>query len=179
MELPDKFKENPEPDPIIEIAHTVSQGDSAVITQAALCSADIKKYFFENISSYEDRGIEDTTDENTLKWIGLVDILINANYLCERDWSDEKPDFIFFLQNLNTAKALNLRIEDQSLDDSDDIPAWCEVLDRLWGQQGVCVAAFDIDSDSYVMFPCKTSDLPKLQQDAAQLGQRIDLAKNM
>lgn len=176
MALLDK---NPESDPIIEIARTVSQGDSAVLAQAALCSSDIMKYFSENISSYEDRGIEDTTDENTLKWIGLVDILINANYLCERDWSDEKTDFIFFLQNLNTAKVMHLKIEEQNLDESADIPKWCEVIDRMWGQQGLCIAAFDIDSDSYVMFPCKISDLSKLQQCAAQLGQRIDLAKNM
>ena len=179
MGLLDKFKKKPEYNPIVEIAHIVSQGDSAVLTQAALCSADIKKFFFENISSYEERGIDSTTGENTLKWIGLVDILINANYLCERDWKDEKSDFIFFMQNLNTFKTLHLKIDEQQLDDSDDIPRWCEILDTLWGQQGVCVAAFDIDSDSYVLFPCKTNDLPTLQQYAAQLGQRIDLAKNI
>lgn len=179
MERLDKFKKSPEHDPIIEIARTVSQGDSAVLTQAALCSADIEKYFSENIDSYDDRGIDDETDESTLKWIGLVDILINANYLCERDWKDEKSDFIFFLQNLNTTKALHLKIDEQQLDDSGDIPEWCEALDRVWEQQGVCIAAFDIDSDSYVLFPCKTTDLQSLKQYAAQTSHRIDLAKNM
>lgn len=179
MGLLNKFRKKPEMDPIIEIARIVSQGDSAVLSQAALCSADIKKYFSENTIGYEERGIDDTTDERTLKWIGLVDILINASCLCERDWKDEKSDFIFFLQNLNTTKALNLKIDEHQLDDSDDIPRWCETLDTLWKQQGACVAAFDIDSDSYVIFPCKVSDLPKLQQHAALSGYRIDLAKNM
>ena len=173
----DKFRKKP--DPIIEIARTVSQGDETVLAQAALCSADIKKYFFQNISSYEERGIDGTTDESTLKWIGLVDILINANYLCERDWKDESSDFIYFMQNLNTTKALQLDIDEQQLDSSGDIPQWCETLDALWEQQGVCIAAFDIDSDSYVLFPCKASDLPELQQYASESGRRIDLAKNM
>ena len=179
MGLLDKFRKKPEHDPIIDIARTVSQGDSAVLSQATLCSLDTKKYFSQNTSAYAERGIDSTADESTLKWIGLVDILINANYLCERDWKDEKSDFIFFLQSLNTARSLNLKIDEQQLDDSGDIPQWCEALDLLWEQQGVCIAAFDIDSDSYVIFPCKTSDLPKLQQCAAQSGHRIDLAKNM
>ena len=179
MGLLNKFRKNPECDPILEIARTISQGDSTVLSQVTLCSADIKKYFSQNASAYEERGIDGTTDESTLKWIGLVDILINANYLCERDWKDEKPDFIFFLQNLNTTKALRLTIDEHQLDDSADIPRWCEILDTLWEQQGACVSAFDIDSDSYVLFPCKSSDLPKLQQYAAQSGHRIDLAKNM
>ena len=177
MSLLNKFKKTP--DPIIEIARTISQNDSAVISQATFCSADIKKYFSENKISYENRGIDATADESTLKWIGLVDILINANYLCERDWKDEKSDFIFFMQDLNTTKALHLKIDEQQLDDYGDITQWCETLDRMWAQQGVCAAAIDIDSDSYVLFPCKTTDLPTLKQYAAQTGHRIDLAKNM
>lgn len=179
MGLLDKFRKKPDYDPFIEIARTVSQDDSTVLKQTALCSADIKKYFSENVSSYRERGIDGTTHENTLKWIGLVDILINANYICERDWKDERSDFIFFMQNLNTTKALQLKIDERQLDDSGDIPQWCEILDGKWEQQSACVAAFDIDSDSYVLFPCKTSDLPKLQQFAAESGHRIDLAKNM
>lgn len=179
MGLLDKFRKKPEQDFIIEIARTVSQGDSAVLSQVSLCSADIRKYFSQNTAAYEERGIDGTADESTLKWIGLVDILINANYLCERDWKDEKTDFIFFLQNLNTTNTLHLKIDEHQLDDSGDITGWCETLDRLWEQCGACIAAFDIDSDSYVMFPCKTSDLPKIQQYAEQLEHRIDLAKNM
>ena len=179
MGLLDKFRKKPEHDPIIEIVRTVSQDDSAVLSQAALCSADTKNYFSQNIAAYEERGIDSTTDESTLKWIGLVDILINANYLCERDWKDEKSDFIFFLQNLNTTRSLHLTIDERQLDDFGDIPQWCEALDRLWEQQGVCIAAFDIDSDSYVLVPCKTSDRPTLQQYAAESGHCIDLAKNM
>ena len=177
MTLLNKFKKKP--DPIVEIDRIITQNDSEVISQAALCSTDAKKYFSENLISYENRGIDGTTDESTLKWIGLVDILINANYLCERDWKDEKPDFIFFLQNLNTTKALHLKIDEQQLDDSGDIPHWCDTLDTLWAQQGACIAAFDIDSDSYVLFPCKTTDLQALKQYAAQTNHRIDLAKNM
>lgn len=179
MGLLDKFRKKPAHDPLIEIARVISQGDSAVLAQTARCSADIKNYFSENTSRYEERGIDSTTDESTLKWIGLVDILINANYLCERDWKDEKSDFIVFLQNLNTTKALHLKIDEQRLDDSGDIPQWCDTLDTLWEQQSACIAAFDIDSDSYVIFSCKTSDLPKLQQYASESGHRIDLAKNM
>ena len=53
------------------------------------------------------------------------------------------------------------------------------ILDDKWRKQGIGIYAFDIDSDSYVLFPCKTQEFSKLRAYAKQLGFRIDYAKNM
>lgn len=51
------------------------------------------------------------------------------------------------------------------------------ILDDKWRKQGIGIYAFDIDSDSYVLFPCKTQEFSKLRAYAKQLGFRIDYAK--
>lgn len=41
------------------------------------------------------------------------------------------------------------------------------------------VAVFDIDSDSYVLFLCKRTDIKTLSALAEKFGYRMDYAKNM
>ena len=50
---------------------------------------------------------------------------------------------------------------------------------RKWGKLNGVIGAFDIDSDSYVMFICKKEDLEILMVLAEKFGYRIDYAKNM
>ncbi|WP_160323650.1 DUF6630 family protein [Defluviitalea phaphyphila] len=113
-----------------------------------------------------------------MRWISLVSILEKNNYVCERDWKDEKEDFIYFVENLVGMKKYNVHIDPDWLNEDDFIPQWCQILDDKWKSQGVCMADFDIGSDSYVLFPCKTADLKLLQDYAAQIGERIDFAKD-
>ena len=76
-----------------------------------------------------------------------------------------------------------------SMEDEISFLQWIGCIDLLLNNEFVCecdwkesncvVAAFDIDSDSYVMFPCKKDDIERLSELAEGFGYRIDLAKNM
>ena len=76
-------------------------------------------------------------------------------------------------------KRHSLEIEESRFQQQDSIPQWCEILDKKWEKSGYVLAAFDIDSDSYVMFICQKNFLKKLKALAESLGFRIDLSMNM
>lgn len=166
---------------LLEIARIVSDNDKNVMDEVLECVSDIESYFSKHYEDFDDRFIEDFEDEDEemLIWLGIVDILYKNSYVCERDWKDEKEDFIYFLEELKGMKKNSLKIDENSLDEDDGIVQWCSILDKEWQEKGFCVSAFDIESDSYVLFPCKLSDLEKLQELAEQVEQRIDFAKNM
>lgn len=164
---------------LLELAGAVSYGNEDVILEISNCISDAKHYFNTNREQYEERGIEEYDNSDFIEWIGLVDILVKNNYVCERDYKDEKDDFIYFVQNLAGMKVNSVYINPEWLSEDDSITQWCKVLDDKWKAQGICMAAFDIDSDSYVLFPCKTADFNQIKEYAAQIGQRIDFAKNM
>lgn len=70
-------------------------------------------------------------------------------------------------------------MESVEVEENGNITEWCDILDKKWEAEKVCVAAFDIDSDSYVIFPCLIEEFAELKKLAVQSGQRIDLVKNM
>lgn len=163
----------------IEIARIVCDGDEKVIQEASDCIFNPQNYFNAHKGRYENRGIDEFSDSIFNKWIGLVDILIIHNYVCERDWKDEKEDFMYFLNNLKGFKENNLTIDSEWLNEDDDIVKWCQVLDEKWNSQGIGVMCFDIGSDSFVFFLGKLANLECLKESASLLGQRIDFAKYM
>ena len=48
-----------------------------------------------------------------------------------------------------------------------------------WAAQGFCLAAFDIDSYSYVLFICTCKTLEKLRKLGEEVLRTIDLAQDM
>lgn len=166
---------------LLEIARIVSDNDKNVMGEVSECINDIESYFSSHYEEFEDRDIVDfeDEDEDTLIWLGIVNILDKNSYVCERDWKDAKEDFIYFLEELKGIKKNSLEIDEDLLDEDDSVTQWCDILDKEWQKRGFCVSAFDIESDSYVLFPCKLTDLEKLQELAEQIDQRIDFAKNM
>lgn len=164
--------------PLVEIARLVSDRDEQVLQEVLACVSDIQTYFSENSEQYEEHGFE-KDDEGVLRRIGLVDILEKYQYVCERGWKDERDDFIYFLQELKGTKRYGLSVEEDWLEEDGDVAAWCSILDEKWKDKNYCMAAFDIESDSYVLFPCSMADLAMLKSLAEQSGNRIDLAKNM
>ncbi len=121
--------------------------------------------------------IEDDEEEAT--WIALVDILEENGYVCERDWKDELEEFVYFLGNLKGIKTRELSVNKEWFLEDDDVGEWCKILGEKWKEKGVCVAAIDIDSDSYVLFPYEVEKMDGLCDLAEQLERRIDLAENM
>lgn len=172
-------KEQRKINPILEIASIISNKDKEVIDKLSSCLLDTKRYFQENISFYQDRGIYEITEISKIKWIALVEILQEHNYVCERDWKDELEDFLYFSNRLNQMQANNLILKEEWFNPDDDISIWCEIIDENWSNIDMCMASIDIDSDSYVLFPSTTKDLNRLKNIANSINQRIELAQNM
>lgn len=164
---------------LIEIARLISNGDQAVLCEISACTQAPQAWFESHREQYSQRGINTAGSLEWIQWLGLADILAGHNYVCERDWKDERDDFLFFLQQLKGFQALHLSVDPAWLDGGQDIPIWCNILAEQWEPQGVRIAAIGIDSDSYVLFPCPVAQLPTLQRLAGELGQYIESLEGM
>ena len=168
---------------IYKIAAEISNNDAAVLEEINECLSDIKKYFAENVELYKERGITrddmENGEENFIQWIGMVDILFKHHYACERDWKDELEDFLYFMRELEGVKSNHLTLEEDWFDEGDDVAKWCGIIDRKWAPLGMCAAAIDIDSDSYVIFPCNINVLQKLQEYTGETDFGIGRASRM
>lgn len=163
----------PSGQPLIDIAAIISHGDPWVMEWIRVCADDIYSYVESNFHLYALRGLELEDDLDVLKWIGLVEILIEAQYVCERDWKDELPDFLHFIQNLKGTKRLKLPLDKQWLDPSKDVSDWIQRINSQWSAKSCCLSVIDIDSDSYVLFPCTLQERAQLQALARQLERQI------
>ena len=162
---------------VLEIAKLISSGDEAVLKDITACTEDPADWFTSHQDRYRERCILSSDDPELIQWLGLVDILEEHGWVCERDWKDELEDFSYFVQNLHGFQKLGLELDADWLDEDEDIPAWCGVLTEKW--EGVCVAAIDIDSDSYVLFPVASLQLAQLQKLAEEIGHCIDAVERM
>ena len=141
------------------------------------CFRSPQQYLRENAEQYEMRGIEGEIRDDKIIWLGLVDEMIAEGTAVELDWKSDQDEFLEEMQELAEKQQLELSAE--WLDEDADIPVWCETLDEHWSEQGYCVAALDIDSDSYVLFICKRERLDELITLGKQVNHRFDFAKNM
>ena len=162
---------------VVELARVISSGDEAVLRDITACTEAPADWFTSHQDRYRERCILSSDNLELIQWLGLVDILEEHGWVCERDWQDELEDFSYFVQNLHGFQKLGLSLDPDWLDEDEDIPAWCGVLTEKW--EGVCVAAIDIDSDSYVLFPTSTAQLADLQRLAGEISHRIDAAERM
>ena len=174
---PPKKEPVPLGSPLTEIAQIISGGDEAVLQEVAACAQDPKGWFESHQERYGERSVDSSDDPDLVQWLGLVDILEAHSWVCERDWKDELEDFLYFLQQLKGCQALQLTLDPDWFDEDDDISTWCGILSENW--EGVCVAAIDIDSDSYVLFPVAFPQLAQLQKLAEEIGHRIVAAERM
>lgn len=170
----DSEKENS----ILEIGKAISNGDKQVILEIEKCINDTSAYFLENEERFRERGMSEEAFDD-IRWIALVDILEQNGYVCERDWQDELTDFVYFVEKLKGVSSRKLSVDLNWFNGEGDISIWCKILDEKWARSGNCIAAIDIDSDSYVLFPYDSENLGKLSKLAEMLGRRIDIAKNM
>lgn len=166
---------------IYKIASLISDNDSDVIDELRQCIMDTSNYYSNHLAQYDERGMvyddgeeEEITD---IQWIGMVDILIKNKYACECDWkADLTDEFLFNMEQIKGIKSNNLQLKEEWFDEGESITEWCEVIDEKWRTQNMCVAAIDIDSDSYVMFPCNMDILSILNEYAGELDFQIILA---
>ena len=162
---------------VAELARMISSGDEAVLRDITACTEDPAGWFASHHERYEERSVDSPDDPDLVQWLGLVDLLEEHGWVCDRDWKAELEDFLFFLQNLKGYQALQLTLDPDWFDEDEDIPAWCGILSEKW--EGVCVAAIDIDSDCYVLFPTAFPQLAQLQKLAEEIGHRIVAVERM
>ncbi|MCI9564016.1 MAG: hypothetical protein HFF63_08985 [Oscillospiraceae bacterium] len=93
---------------LIEIGRIISDGDEAVLEELTACAADPAAYFAAHEEQYRERAIDSPEEPDLIRWIGMVDILAARNFVCERDWKDEKEDFFCFFSNLAGIRRLQL-----------------------------------------------------------------------
>ena len=111
-------------------------------------------YFDKHLENYENRGMDEKCETDEILWIGMVNSLLESGYVCECDSKDE-------------------------LDAEDEITDWYETIDQNWQSYDICVAAIDMNSDSYVMFPCRRDAFETLCGYTRKVGYRIDPACTM
>ena len=116
---------------------------------------------------------------SVLCWLGMTDIMEQNAYVWECDWSEAKEDFVSCVSELHGVEENDLVIEEAWLDEEGGVADWASIIDEKWAADGMCLAAIDIESDSYVLFACQVTELEKLQELATEVGFRIDLAKDM
>ena len=85
---------------LIEIGRIISGGDEAVLEELTACVTNPAAYFAAHAARYMERSIDSAGEPDLIRWIGMVDILEEHNFVCERDWKDEKEDFAYFFGNL-------------------------------------------------------------------------------
>lgn len=174
LSAPPAAKPQPLGPALVEIARIITNGDDAVLRDAAACAEDPRGWFEAHQERYEERCIDSPDDLDLVLWLGLADLLEEHGWVCERDWKDELEDFLYFLGHLKGAQSLGLPMEPAWFREDGDIPLWCGILADKWSAQGIQVAAIDIDSDSYVLFPATAGQLSQLRQLADAVGHRID-----
>ena len=133
-------------------------------------------YYEENAEAYLDRGIASNTDDDTIIWIGIVDILIEQGKMFEFDYKVELEDFSYGIQEINNN---NLIFDEDCLDEDSDITEWLKILSDEWMKSGYIIAGMDIDSDSYCAFITTRNAFDKLVIEAEKTGHKIALAQDM
>ncbi|MBS5589182.1 MAG: hypothetical protein KHX14_10345 [[Clostridium] spiroforme] len=164
---------------LLEIVRNVSFNNEAILKNAQNYIENTIEYYQNHLTDYEDRGISNQDKISFLQWVGCIDLLKSYGYVCECDWKESKDEFLLQISTLKEIGLLGLKINSNWLDKEQDIPGWCAKLEEKWGKLNGVIGAFDIDSDSYVMFICKKEDLEILMVLAEKFGYRIDYAKNM
>lgn len=162
------------------IAAIISNNDGLVLEKVKDCLKDTEAYFKKYADVFSERGIDevDELSSRELQRVALVDILAENLYVCERDWRDELDDFLYFVGELKETKARALPLKAEWFNGNGDISEWSAVIDTEWKPFGMCLAVIDIESDCYVLFPCKIDKLNELETLAKAVSYRIDYAKN-
>ncbi len=151
--------------------------DESLLLKLKTCFDNPLQFFEENIDRYDNRGIDKDEDVKTIAWIAIADELIEGGFAVELDWKDELSEFVGQMKSLTDKN--NLELYEECLDENEDIPTWCRILDTKWREKSYCIGTMDINSDSYLMFVCKLKTLQKLALLSTKIGRRFNFAKLM
>ena len=163
----------------VKIMEYVTEGDKKLMSELEKCILDTEGYYERHEETFEERGIEGDEEEEEIQWIAMVDILEREVYVAECDWAEELENFLYYVRELKKVKSLGLEVEDTWFEEEGEVTEWMEVLDDKWKKENIAMLAFDIDSDSYVFFPCNIAKIKQLEEWAKEEDFRIAYAKEM
>jgi len=158
---------------LLDIASAISYGDIEIILEMEDCISDTRRYFKNHCEHYEARGIKNAENENMIQWMTLVDILVHHSYVCELNWKCNRHGFAYFMKQLLITKKEKLQVIEEWFAEDGNIPEWCHMLDEKCQGNGMCVAAMEIDGNSYILFPYYNNSLEQLSVAAERTGHRI------
>lgn len=140
------------------------------------CIHDPRAYYEENAENYYERGVDSNTDDDTIIWLGIVDILIEQGKMFEFDYSVELEDFLYGIREINKD---DLAYDEDHLGEDSDIVEWFQALYDEWSSRGVVIAGMDIDSDSYCVVLTTQDAFDMLVTEAEKTGHKIALAQDL
>ena len=164
---------------LLEILKCIVNEDKSILEEIERCTKNPLTYYEIHKSRYEDRGIEKDDEIDKIQWIGMIDCLLENNYVVELDFKCEKEDFISLFKETKGFRKNGLFINSSLLNSEEYITEWCKALDEEWKDKGLCIIALDINSDSYIIFVGELKILYTLGDLAQKIDQRISLAQKM
>ncbi len=144
--------------------------DEALLQELFACFENPTEYYTLHRGELEERSIS-SEDNRGICWLTLVNRMEDAGLFCELDWKEELSEFIGWMEQL--AESRGLPVQPEWFSEEGEIPDWCAVLEEKWRPYGYLVGGVDIDSDSYVLFPCPCGEFEELKALAAEAGHRI------
>lgn len=159
--------------PLYKIAESITNGNPFIMMDVEEWLKDGVTYYGEHEEQYEERGIEEEEcedDSMEVCWIGLVDSLIENEYAIEVDWNENAKTLADELAKDRAIKRDSSLLNKGWFSEEDSVADGCSILNKKWRGKGMCLGVMDIDSDSYVIFPCKIKVLEDLKQWAKEIG---------
>ncbi|HFU4459599.1 TPA: DUF6630 family protein [Streptococcus suis] len=111
----------------------------------------------------------------------LLSLLEHNRYICVRPRKDQLFDFIAAFDRLQPVRSAGilLKLDSVGLEASGHVPDWAAVIDGKYVEEQYCLAAVEMNADQYHLLFGKITKLARVQKLFANLGYRLDYAKNM
>lgn len=146
--------------------------ESKITDKLESCIKDPAAYYEAHKDEYEDRFIEGMPDEDTVIWIGLVDMLIDAGIMYEFDWDVDLEDFIDGIHEIS-----DIDVDDDIFNERGNITDWAHILVGKFPEK--VFAGMDIDSDSYCAFFIDRESFNSAVEAADSIGHSIKAVYEM
>lgn len=177
-----KVKESMDNRILIEVGKIISRESIEVVIQLEKALNDIEGYLRENRElGYEIERIYDKRELRVIKLNILANILEKSNYLIYLDWKCELEDFQMLdkvIEKTMDKKMVDI-FREINFDEDDDITLWSEEFDKHFEKLEILLASFDLDSDSYAIFPITYENFKNIENMLKNIQLRVDFVRKM
>ncbi|MEG0328390.1 MAG: DUF1963 domain-containing protein [Erysipelothrix sp.] len=136
--------------------------------EALECITDTYGYATRNKEKFSKRNVDiDSISIDDLRWIGIVDLLVENGYLFEVSPTCSLEEFI---EKVNIR---NQGVDMQGLDSGDSLETWIKILDYRWKQEFLGFIRFYIDSETYILYVDSFESLKYFNRDNEYLPKKV------